>query len=507
MKTVGRNRQLIVNIASAVMAFAVNMGISFFLTPYIVAHLGIEANGFLGLANNFVSYASLLTIALNSMAGRFITLKICDNDMEEANKYFNSVLLANIVLSIIVFFVSAICIFRIEYMISIPQNLLLDVKLTLIISFSNFIISIMTSVFSISFFATNKLYISSMRGIQSNILRAVIIIIGFLFFKPMIVYVTLGAMASSIFVLIFDVYYSKKLLPEIKINRKMFDFEKVKELFASGIWNTITKLSQIFTSGLDLLVSNIFINATAMGVLTVAKTVPTVIINLFCSVSSVFSPEMTILYGQNKNDELKRSIKQAIRLLCVFVSIPIAILIAYGSEFYSLWQPTQNAELLQKLSILTVINSCITGPIQPLYQVFTITNRVKESAKVMIGYGFLSILTTILVLKFSDLGLYAIVLISMIGSVLIALCFHIPRSAVLLGMKWYTFYSDVLLNVISCIIITAIGYFVKNIIVVHSWFTLFISGGIAGLFGLIIEWFILLRKDERKLITQKLRGK
>lgn len=56
------------------MNFAVNMGIGFAITPFIVSRVGAEAYGFAGLANTMVGYATLFTIALNSVAGRFITV-------------------------------------------------------------------------------------------------------------------------------------------------------------------------------------------------------------------------------------------------------------------------------------------------------------------------------------------------------------------------------------------------------------------------------------------------
>lgn len=57
------------------------MGISFLLTPYIIDTVGKEAYGFVGIANNFVSYAKLITLALNALAMRFITIKIHENNI------------------------------------------------------------------------------------------------------------------------------------------------------------------------------------------------------------------------------------------------------------------------------------------------------------------------------------------------------------------------------------------------------------------------------------------
>jgi len=69
-----QNKKTMLSLISSLIAMALTMVISFFLSPYIVSNFGAEANGFTQLANNFVNYATLITIALNSMAGRFITI-------------------------------------------------------------------------------------------------------------------------------------------------------------------------------------------------------------------------------------------------------------------------------------------------------------------------------------------------------------------------------------------------------------------------------------------------
>jgi O-antigen/teichoic acid export membrane protein len=501
-----RNRNMVLSLLGSLSSFILGMGINFFLTPFIVRTLGVEANGFLGLANNFINYFSLVTIALHSMAGRFITLKICNDEMEEAAKYFNSLFISNIVLSIFVFFISLACVIHIEQLVKVPVNLVMDVKLTFAVTFVNYIIQILTTVFSIAFFSTNKLYLQSLRLIQANLLRVAIILMAFMLFRPKIVYVAIGTIASGIFVLFNDIHYTKKLLPEIKVDHRQFEFAKVKELLASGVWNVVSKVGDILASGLDLLVSNIFIGATAMGVLAISKTVPNVLLILLYSVAGVFSPEMTILYGQKRSYELEKSIKQAMRLLCFFVSIPNGIFIIYGKEFFTLWQPTQDGGSLWILSVLAIISMFIIGPAMPLNQIFTITNKVYESSMVIIVYSVLSFAATLILLKTTGLGLYAIVGVSMAGSSLIALTYLIPRSAVLLGLKWHTFYKEVGLNIILSILVMAAGFAVKTIIPAHTWLTLIASGGITAILALILQWFVLLGKDTRKLIIQKVKS-
>ncbi len=69
-------KQMSINIIASIVSFAVTIGINFFLTPYLVKELGSDAYGFIGLANNFVQYGTIITMALNSISGRFISISI-----------------------------------------------------------------------------------------------------------------------------------------------------------------------------------------------------------------------------------------------------------------------------------------------------------------------------------------------------------------------------------------------------------------------------------------------
>ena len=73
-------KQLTKNMIASLLVFAINMGVNFFLSPYIVKNIGTEAYGFVSLANNFVNYATIITLAINSMASRFITIAIHINN-------------------------------------------------------------------------------------------------------------------------------------------------------------------------------------------------------------------------------------------------------------------------------------------------------------------------------------------------------------------------------------------------------------------------------------------
>lgn len=490
-------KRLSINMFLSLMMFVINLGISFFLTPYVTENVGVEVYGFISLANNFVNYASLLTIALNSMAGRYITIYIHQDNIEEANKYFTSIFAANAFLSLILLIPSIICVIFLDKFISIPTFITNDVKILFLLVFINFFIGIMNSVFSVSTYAANRLDISSLRNLESNIIRVVFLILFFSFLGTSVSFIGVATCISSLYVLIFNIIYTKKLLPNIKIKKIYYDFKKVVQIIASGIWNTITKLGQILSDGLDLLLSNIFIDSVAMGQLAVAKTLSTIVNNLICTVTAVFQPQLTIHYAKNNISAFVKEMIFSMKLTTFFSNIVICGLIAFGYQFINLWLPNQNVLLIYHLTVITIAGGIVSAAINSLFDTFTITNKLKVNSIVTICLGFLNVLLLFFVLKFTNLGIYAIAGISILVGTIKNLTFTPIYASKCLNISKKTFYPTIFKCLFSSVLLIVCFTFIGSIFKITNWLYLIAICGISGVIGLIINFIVLFNKTER----------
>lgn len=501
-------KRLIQNMATSILSVLLSTLISFFITSRIVEKIGGDAYGFMKLSNDFISYASLITIALNSMASRYVMISLNKGDREEAKKYYNSVFFSNIVLSVILIIPSLIVVFYCNFFLDVPSEILFDVQLNFAITFTNFLVSLSFSTLGQAYSLTNRLYLGSVREMQATIIRTVLIVALFMFCGIKIYYLAFATLVTNLYVIAWNYYFRRKLIPDFNLDIHLFEWKKVKKLLLSGIWNSITKLSQLFSSGLDLLVTNIFIDSASMGILSIAKTIPNMIVSFNASISGVFTPDLTKLYAQEKKDELVYAVKSSMRIMCIFVSIPNAILVAIGSQLFHLWVPSQSAVMLQILSILTLVNSVVTGVLQPIYSVFTIIDKVKQNSIVMIIYGASSILMTLCTLYFTDLGVYAVAGVSMVGSLIVALCYHLPMSAKYLGLSKLTFFPEIIMSVLSFVFLSVIGYIISLIVPAgESWVWWFASAIIIGIIGLVLNFYLVLKKGERHMIIDKIKDR
>lgn len=495
------HRRLLINLVSNFVAFTVNVGINLFLTPYIVSTLGAKAYGFVGMANDFLQYAGVMAITLTSMTGRFVTIKLYEKDYEGANKYFNGTLMATIVLVTVITIPAVLCILFLKYLINVPVEMYTDVKLLFILLFINFVISMVNTPFSVATFALNRLELSSLRGIESNAIKSILIIILFYLFHPSIFYLGVSSVAGTLYVFFFNVYYSHRLLPQIHIKRRYFDFKALIELISASVWNGIVRLGQLFLEGFDLLIANVFIGTTAMGSLAIAKTIPLFIFSIVGMLAGVFMPEFTIRFAQNEQRELVKSVKKAMKIMGIIVSLPISMLLAFGDKFYSLWVPTIDSRYIQILSILSIATMIVSGSINSIYNIFTVTNKVKLNALWIVSTGIINIILVLVILKTTSMGLYAVAGVSTVMSLMRNLVFTAPYGAKCLNQKWNTFYGEIVRSILSVIITSCIAIPLRYFFTIDSWGRLALVVVVACLSGLTINFYLFLDKQERSSVV------
>lgn len=128
--------QTMFNLASGILAMLVNLCITFFLSGFIVENLGEEANGFTQLANNFVTYASLLTVAFNSMAGRFMSIYYHQGKHGQVKSYYSTVLICNFVLVAVLAPIAFYVIQNLDSLLVIENADVTDVKILFTCVFS-----------------------------------------------------------------------------------------------------------------------------------------------------------------------------------------------------------------------------------------------------------------------------------------------------------------------------------------------------------------------------------
>lgn len=486
------------NVASAIVTLGVQMAVSFFLSGFLVATLGEEANGFTQLANNFVSYASLVTLAFNSMGQRFISTAFHRGELDKAGSYYSTLVVCDIALCAVFLPIAALVVGNLGSIVEMGNASLPDVQLLFAFVFANFGANLFVSLLCSAMFVMNRVYIQNAVNLARNVLNACVLLFLYATLEPHVHYVSLVSLALTVISIPVCAVIKSRLLPEVRFSFRAFSGAAVRGLTSSGIWNTVNQCGNMLMTGLDLLLANWFAGAGPMGLLSVAKTMPNAIITLASTLNSNLEPELVIAYAKGGTAGIIDRLRFDIRLSNLIVSVPIAVFCALSVPFYELWMPSLDAVELSALSFLTIMAYIPWAGLQVLYNVFTATNHLKVNSVAFCTGSVLNVALVLALLSCTDLGVYAIAGTSSAITIVRSLIVTAPYVAGLLGIRKRELYREVGISLACFVMVVCISTIAASIVGTSGWVHLVATIALSCLLGWLLVLLATFGSDGRK---------
>lgn len=497
----GRIKRFSLTLLSSGMATMLSFLISFLLTPFITNKLGSEAYGFVTLAKNFAYYATIVTLALNSYAARYIAVEYYQGNFREANKYVSSVFIGDVILAGTIFVIAILIDISLDRMLNISPVLIKSVKLLFLLVFINFVLTTVGTSFSASAYIKNRLDLVGIFRTVSYIVEIVTYILLFKYTDAQVWYVGVALLLAGIIVFFGNVYIFKKYTPELSLNKNNISFYAIRQLVVSGIWNSVNSIGNILNSGLDLLVANLMLSSLAMGQLAITKTISAIFESFNQMIAQPFQPLFLQSYSKGDMTSLLNEFKIAMKVSGLFSCLVFAGFYVLGRDFYRLWLPEQDTELIYTLTVLTFIYMAFEGPIYSLYYIYTLTVSNKIPCIITIIGGFLNVCGMYFLIKYTSLGVYAIVLTTVIVMTVISLITNPIYMTRCLKIKWYTFYPTFVRIISACVMMTFILKILSNRMDCSDWVGFGILTVLYATVGFIVYVIIVFSKKEKQQLA------
>lgn len=484
-KSIGK-KQIYINIVANIISYSSNLIISFVLTPFLINSLGKEIYSFYPVANTIVSYLSIITNSMNIMASRFVTISLVNNEKKEVNKYFTSVLISNVIISGVLLFPMLMIVVYVEKIFNVPLNTIVAVRTLFLLVFSSAIVNVLGTVYGIATFAKNRIDLRSLREIITALIRLVLFSVMYKFLPTSIIYVGIVALVVSIISLIIQFFYTKYLLPDVKVHLKYFSKKHTIELLKSSSWNMFFTLGNIFLVGMNIILANIFYGADASGELSIVNTVPSFINGVIAMLVGIFFPVITYKVAQNDRRGTVCELLKAEKFIGVCSSSVIIVFSALSTEFFSLWVPQEDSKYLFIISLITIIPHVIISFTWVLTNLNVALNQVKLPAIVTMCIGILNIILVTLFAKIIHMKLLSLPIISTFLQIIWAGLFLPMYASRKLGVARLTFLKPVISNILPMIFCFIMIYKIKCIFEITSWLVFFVVGIVFGIITIIL---------------------
>lgn len=499
-------KQTYKNLVFNILAFVVQFVTSFYISPIIVSGVGAAAYGFIGLANDFISYAGIITSVFNSVAARFIANSYYKKDFDKANNYFNSLIVTNFGLAGVFGVLGVILVPNLNQVISVPIDILVDVKITFALTFLSYCITLITMVFTTSTFVANRTDLQGIRDIIKHIVRFALIIVFLNFVSIKLYWTSAALLIATAVVAVLNVSLTRKLTPELKFSLKMANVKYASELAKSGCWMALTSISTILLRGLDLTIANIMLGEYEMGILSIARTFPNNFTSVISTIAPVFTPVFLSYYAKKNLSELKNQVEQSINMMALIMFVPISGFIVFSQDFYGLWQrsltPTE-INMVAALSSITVIQAYFNSTTATMAQLSVVSNKLKLPVFISLGCGLASIIMDILLIKFTSIGIYALVISPTVVMILRYVLFNSIYGAYCINQPWKCFFSTVMKTWVAIPILIIGMIFIRRVVSITNWSGLMIAAILSAIFGYGVMILLFGRDQFMKILKKK----
>ncbi|KQS30693.1 hypothetical protein ASG33_09890 [Dyadobacter sp. Leaf189] len=471
---------------------------SFWLPPFLISRLGIDAFGMIPLSTALISYAGLITIAVNGSLSRFLSLDLANDNHKQANITFNTAFVSLLALVAILVPLLGIFSFNVASFLSIPTHIVQEGIVLFICTSIAFLVSTFTSLFNTSAYLANRLDLVNRVTVINTFIRVGLILIIFLFVKVSLGLYGISMVIASLLAGIYSYILFAKYTPYLSLNTKLFDKSILQNLLSMGGWLVVIQLGNILFLQIDLLLINTMIGSAEAGKYGALLQWSNMIRTLSITLSGALGPLILKLYSMNKIEELIKLSKLSTKILSLSIAVIVSVLCLVSTQFLTLWigpSFSQYGELFNLMLISLPINLGIL----PLFSINRAYNKLRIPGLFTCFMGLVNLILAYCLVRFTDMGLYGIVIASIVVLTVKNFIFIPIYVAKQMKINIGTFYASSIPSILSMLAILLIGKFYLSYFTIQDWPGLMSHSAILLTVGAMIS-FVLLKGTEKKLI-------
>lgn len=327
-----------------------NVGIAFFMMPYILHTLGDRMYSVWILVGAFVGYSGYLDFGLSSAVGRFVSRGIGRNDMAEVNEIVNTSFLLYLVIGGLTLVMTFVVAWAAAFLISSPDELWIVRFLIFTLGF-NAAVGFPTRAFG-SVVGSNMRY-EVTEGIEllSLLLRNALIVLLFgLGYRIL----SLGLVHLGVSLLSYGLYmfFAFYLVKGVRFDTKLFNRGRIRELFSYSSYTFVIKLSEMLIFRVDSVVIGFFVGLAVVAHYSIASTMVSYFLFFIYGIFSLAGPAFSQDEGRGDMDGVRHKFLLTTKI-AVYITLFISSLtIFYGWHFINRWMGPAYVDAYPALVVL-----------------------------------------------------------------------------------------------------------------------------------------------------------
>jgi len=345
------------NVAANWLAFLFVAGVSFFLSPFVVHHLGNTAYGVWTLLAALVGYLGLLDFGVRGAVTRYVAHHHPAGDNEGCSSIVSAGMVMFGMLGIVAILLSVVFAFLSPIVFNIPESLVKDTRIICVVGGLTIAITLVGAVFGGVITGLQRFDVSSGIEILVTAIRTVAIVLALLegYGLVPLAFINLAASVLNGFA---TWTVAHKLYPELRLR---FRIPLLPHMRAILSFSMLLSAMQIFGAVIyysDALIIAMFLPISSVTFFAIAGNLCEYAKQLASAVSVVMTPRVSALASIGSKT-VREEILDAARL-ATLITTPIAATFWFrGESFINLWMGAEygpaSGEVLRILAFVVLL--------------------------------------------------------------------------------------------------------------------------------------------------------
>jgi O-antigen/teichoic acid export membrane protein len=412
------------NVLSNWAGFACSAAVSFFLSPFVVHHLGNSAYGIWVLIGSLTGYLGLLNLGVRGAVTRYVASFHMEANHQEASAVTSSALVIFIAAGTFAILLSLVLATLVVPVFHISRDYQLAAHVVVILAGVNIAVSLVSGVFGGVLTALHRFDLSNLIAVANSLLSALVIVLALSAGKGLIALASIN-LAFGIAAGLTCTATALRLYPALKIRFSGCDSAHLRMIFSFSVYGFLIQTSMNLIFYTDSIVIGAFLSAGMVTFFAIAGNLMNYSRALISGISTTMTPRASALEASGPPGAVQKLLLRAVRLATLVV-LPVSItFLLRGSSFIRLWMGQQyggqSGRVLQILALALI---------------FIASDQVAIST--MLGIGKQKVLAFVTLAEAACNLLLSIALVRHMGIFGVAWGTALPSLAVsLLFWPWY----------------------------------------------------------------------
>ena len=249
-------RLVLVNSMSSVITRFLNISVLVWMYQFLLNKTSTEEFSLYPVVTAIMGFAPLFFVLFTGGVSRYVVDAYAKGDRRRVSEIVSSMVPLLGIYSAVFLVLGLLFTWNIGSLLTIPNGMLDSARLMLSLLLFSFAAQMVALPLGVGFHVKQQFVLLNALSILRDVLRIALLFIFLLGIGASVIWVVVATAISEIAHLVLQVWWSRKLVPELTVSTSMFRWNTAKQLTSFGIWTTLGQLGTVMYTNAATIVLN-----------------------------------------------------------------------------------------------------------------------------------------------------------------------------------------------------------------------------------------------------------